>query len=321
MVYLFYASATGLITKVAVDAMMWREMQSDETDWSNMACVKNETVAQQIDCVKAGVNKAMWMLTIDSEAGIECYIPYKSGISMAGVFHFGTMAVVAFFLLIALSLFAESGSSDFRSGEYLVFTWLLESRRRWQVGVQTLMLATLAMILGAFVISTGVIPGIQLNISPGQLLKLAWTDMIMLIFSSLSMKNVSTPPFDWLDPDVAATTYSRNFCDMITQNNDSFGQQLANAILRARLGNKADLAHIAPGLDASHQDISSEVYSSGISDSSSLLDPAERLEYVKLHEFKLPPIGEENGSVDDKKISDSAASVEQHKSKSSPTSP
>lgn len=315
MVYVFYFSASGLISKVAVDAMMWRVMQSDDTtDWSSMTCIRNETVSQQMDCVKAGVSKAMWMLTIDKETGIDCYVPYRSGISMAGVFHFGSLACVAFFLLMALSLFAASGSSNFRSGEYLVFTWLLESRYRWQMGVQCLILATVVMILGAFTISAGVIPGLQMNLSPGQLFKLAWTDMLMLIFSSLSMKNVYTPPFDWLDPDVAATTYSRNWIDLIQQTNDSFGQQLANTILRARLGNETDLTHLAPGLDAAHQDISSAVYSGAITDSSNLLDPTERLQYVQLHEVKPSAIGED----DDKKF---RSSVEQHQNESLPDSP
>lgn len=248
----------------------------------------------------------MWMLTVDNEAGIECYIPYNSGISMAGVFNYGALAVVTLFLLCALSLFAESGSSDFRSGNYLIFTWLLESRYRWRLGVRGLISATVAMILGAFVLSTGLVPGLQLNLNPGQLLKLAWTDMLMLIFSSFSMMNSCPPVFDWLDNEVADTTYNRNFIDLVQQTNDSFGQQLANAILRARLGNNKDLAQIAPGLNADDQDLSSELYNSEVSDRSSLLDPAERREYVQMMESKLSAIREESGAPG-KRLPDSAA--------------
>merc|ERR1719291_930183 len=73
--------------------------------------------------------------------------------------------------------------------------------------------------------------------------------MGLLLFSAISFFMTSMPAFDWSSPVVQNATFSRSIKDLFMQTNDTFGQNLTNAIVQAYLGKTEDLDGLAPNFD------------------------------------------------------------------------
>jgi len=249
-VFVFYTSARGLILKLAVDAMMANEMaNSGVVDWNDI-CIRNQTIAAKRDCVKKAVSEAMWRVSYEPYLiDPDCYVSHASGYSMVGLFHLSAFGVTALFLCISLLLLACNGARDFTSGQYLVFTWDLEKKCLYKVGAFAILAYTGVAIYMAFSIAAGHVTGASVGLDPMQMLHLAWTDMALLLFSAIALLLPCAPAFNWQSSIVENTEFNRSLFNLIKQSNDSFGQDITNAIVRAHLGNPEDIQELAPDLD------------------------------------------------------------------------
>mmetsp|Transcript_121860 Transcript_121860/g.370526 ORF Transcript_121860/g.370526 Transcript_121860/m.370526 type:complete len:288 (+) Transcript_121860:101-964(+) len=249
-IFVFYTSARGLVLKLAVDAMMTKEFGGDgPVDWSGMKCIKDEAASAKRDCINQALSHAMWRLSYNGTGSDGCNVSDASGFHIVGLFHLCALGVAVLFVVICLALLVSNGAQDFCSGQYLVFTWDLEEQCLYRLGAFLVLAYTVVAICMAFAMSAGRIHGMPISLNPVQLLHLAWTDMALLFFSAIAFLLPSEPAFDWRSPIVERTKFDRSILNLVKQSNDAFGQDLTNAIVRAKLGNPHDLQKLAPSLD------------------------------------------------------------------------
>jgi len=246
-VYVFYTSARSLVYKLSLDAVMAAQFHtSGALDYSKTHCSTNVTAATHMECVRKGVSEAMWSLQARSSKGNECYPTDESGKNLVGMFHLSALAIVVFFILVILVMFFRSGSRSFQSGKYLVFTWGIEHHLCYRFAGALLLVWTVGAIVLVFALASGKITHMTLSLTPVELLHIAWTDMALLLFSSLAFVMPHNPAFDWRSTAVEETEYHRSLIDLVTQSNDSFAQSLTDAIVKAQLGNSKQIDKMVP---------------------------------------------------------------------------
>jgi len=242
-IYVFFLGVRGKIKALAVDAVMMREGGGAIGSWDTDDAP--EGVKARTSCVETAVEWALWNPGFNGTVSEECVVANLDGhgYMIIGVFHYVALAVSGLFLAISLVLLVANGhwKTQFGDGSYLVFTWRLESMPWYRAGAMSVMVYVLGAIGLGFALTQGEFDA---------LFQMAWTDIALILYSAYALLLPKTPAFNWDSAVVAKAQFRRPLKELLKQSNDAFGEQLTDAVLRAELGNAADLHRLAPGLES-----------------------------------------------------------------------
>mmetsp|Transcript_23243 Transcript_23243/g.59346 ORF Transcript_23243/g.59346 Transcript_23243/m.59346 type:complete len:338 (-) Transcript_23243:112-1125(-) len=243
-VYLFYISVKSFTTKIAVSAEMQRQIggSSGSHDWTDdKSCIKDEALNARIQCIKSGVQEALWKVYINEGDLSGCYREGVPGFSYVGALHLSALVVCGFFFFIGFCQLLGSNASDWRSGEYLHFTWKLEHTPAYKMVASLLVGYAFSSMVFVMLCSLNIVPNKHMILDAQNLMLLGLADMIGLIGAACAMLSVHDPPFKWEDPQLLRQTFVRPWAGLLHQSNDQYGHTLDHAILQARLGNLQEL--------------------------------------------------------------------------------
>jgi len=233
----FYLSMRSFVSGFAMDDELQRVKEEAAT-------VGSTVIRWDPTCVEGELESILWWPRVSGGAS-SCYRPGHPGISFVGIFHLLCLVSCLQFLITSLVLFCRSGSSDFRSGTYLAFTWRLEHMKYYNISATVnavlIVIAFLGVVLN--VLGWGLVS--QSSQTFWQVCQRRGLGMIFAIVAAWAFRSTYDPALDFNDCRLQRATLKRSFFDLIFQTNDGFADVLEVSVLRARMGHPMDLFDMA----------------------------------------------------------------------------
>eukprot|EP00931_Biecheleriopsis_adriatica_P081081 TRINITY_DN54433_c0_g1_i1.p1 TRINITY_DN54433_c0_g1~~TRINITY_DN54433_c0_g1_i1.p1 ORF type:complete len:367 (-),score=54.47 TRINITY_DN54433_c0_g1_i1:395-1417(-) len=246
--FLFYFSSYSLIKK------MFKEVETTRSlyyDW----CAQGVNLTETMDCIEFGAKHLMFSLynpnfSETCERGM-----FTKSVNLAGRFNLSAAVITVAFLVTMITHFCLEGAWDFKSGEYLCFTWKLEGTTVYRVSSSILMLCTFVGCFMAILLAANAVPGAELGMDVWALLKTSGADLGLLLYSSYLFTQGADPIIDYnvKKSDFSKLRFKRSWLDMFIQSNDKFGTELTLAILQGEWGDFKALEETIENFDGNIQ--------------------------------------------------------------------
>jgi len=228
VVIAFYYSMRGIISSIATQLVLNHKAVSSYPE----KFLSGDSDAVELQkCGDDGIKEAMNSLSLKFVSANGCVdFSEHHALNYFGYANYITIALTAFVVLTAFFLYMRDGGSwDFRSGQYIAFTYDLESHTLFKV-------AATMLLFWVFVGFVMMIILFQLNRMGGysgyDFLTMYWMNALILVLSAAHLMKQPAILFYYGDEAFASVTFERAWLCMIFQTNDAFATLIAHAMLK-----------------------------------------------------------------------------------------
>mmetsp|Transcript_465 Transcript_465/g.928 ORF Transcript_465/g.928 Transcript_465/m.928 type:complete len:300 (+) Transcript_465:75-974(+) len=224
--YIYYFTLRLMVIKFAVLTEMQRRVDAG-----------NGVMSWDAECVHHSINYAQWRLWVTTtDPGFSCYRQTDPGFNYFALMHYLFLVFASIFFITTMAGLLRRGLLDWRSGEYLVYTWELERTKQYRATAWLLVVFTVGSLIFFVLYIAGVTGERGTGLSFEVVFSETWLDFLVVLASSFTFVTIPHPAIDSKDPALRGTTFERPWYTIVMISNDEFANEIERALLKARAG-------------------------------------------------------------------------------------